>query len=138
MMADLPTQESMFFDGETYDHARDQVRLGKQAYAVFNVMQDGRWRSLRQISDAAGCPEASASARLRDFRKERFGSHAVERENRGGGNWWYRLTPNKGVDIQAKLDERLPGRTGGTAADDHHRRDGLGDHHPAPPSEPAS
>jgi hypothetical protein len=38
-----------------------------------------------------GFPEASISARLRDFRKEQFGKHVVERRRRSQGQWEYRL-----------------------------------------------
>jgi len=53
-------------------------------------MRDGEWRTLGEISEATGHPEASVSARLRDFRKPRFGGHTVNRR-RGkwvGGSWW--------------------------------------------------
>ncbi len=77
-------------DGATYDARLDLERLNKQARRVFNVMRDGMWRTLRQISDATGDPEASISARLRDFRKQRFGGLNVERR-REAGTWLYRL-----------------------------------------------
>jgi predicted ArsR family transcriptional regulator len=48
-------------------------------------MVDGKWRTLREIADALTIPEASASARLRDLRKERFGNYQVERQRRGEG-----------------------------------------------------
>ena len=78
-------------DGTTFDPTRDMARLNKQARDVATVMIDGRWRSLRELSDATGHPEASVSARLRDLRKTRFGAHVVERQNMGGGLWNYRL-----------------------------------------------
>jgi hypothetical protein len=60
--------------------------------AVAALMLDGRWRTLRQISDATGSPEASVSARLRDMRKPRFGLSTVERERMGDdGLHRYRL-----------------------------------------------
>ena len=72
-------QAELRFDGTAYDHARDSARLGEQMLAVLSVMADGQWRTLAQLSEAAGAPEASVSARLRDLRKPRFGGHRVER-----------------------------------------------------------
>jgi hypothetical protein len=78
-------------DGVTFDGARDAGRLNRQAHAVFRVMADGRWHTLHDLSVAAGAPEASCSARLRDLRKPRFGRHRVERDYLGDGLWQYRL-----------------------------------------------
>ena len=82
------------FDGETYDRTLDQPRLGRQVLAVLALMQDGHWRTLREIADAVEAPEASVSARLRDLRKARFGRYVVDRRRRGEpsrGLWEYRL-----------------------------------------------
>jgi hypothetical protein len=85
-------QPSFDFDGATYEPALDRVRLNVQMRAVAALMLDGRWRTLRQISDATGSPEASVSARLRDMRKPRFGLSIVERERMGDdGLHRYRL-----------------------------------------------
>ena len=79
-----PTQAELCFDGATYEHQFDAERLGDQARAVWNVVKDGRWRTLSEIGDSAGVrSEASISARLRDFRKDRFGAHTVNRQQRG-------------------------------------------------------
>ncbi len=77
-------------DGETYDARLDYERLNKQARRVFNVMRDGMWHGLADIARRTGDPEASISARLRDFRKQRFGALTVERR-RAEGTWLYRL-----------------------------------------------
>lgn len=82
------------FDGETYDKALDQPRLGRQVLAVLALMRDGRWRTLREIADAVEAPEASVSARLRDLRKARFGQYTIDRRRPGEpskGLWEYRL-----------------------------------------------
>ena len=90
------------FDGDTYDPAQDHQRLGKQALALFKFMRaGGGWWSLHYLAQATGYPEASISARLRDFRKPRFGSHTVKRQRSGRqGQWVYRLL----VNPQARLD----------------------------------
>ena len=71
------------FGGETYEPEFDRERLGKQSRAVFKVMQEPQWRTLYEIEEMTGYPQASISARLRDFRKKRFGGHVVLRRRRG-------------------------------------------------------
>jgi hypothetical protein len=85
----------MPFDGKTYDAERDKDRLKTQLFNVWRLMKDSRWRTLEQISVKVGCPEASVSARLRDFRKRKFGSHTVERQYVRQGLFKYRLIPNE-------------------------------------------
>lgn len=78
-------------DGETFDQERDGQRLNRQHRAVFDLMRDGKTRTLCQIAAATGYPEASISARLRDFRKPQFGSHTVTRMHHLDGIWLYTL-----------------------------------------------
>ena len=85
------------FQGSTYDPAKDKTRLNKQYTAVWSLMQDGLYRTLADISEATGFPEASVSARLRDFRKQANGAHKVERRLISRGLHQYRVlttTPN--------------------------------------------
>jgi hypothetical protein len=83
-------------DGTTFDPDRDAIRLAQQATDVWAFMRDGGWHMLRSISHATGHPEASVSARLRDYRKSRFGSHTVERMWNGRVRvHLYRLVPNR-------------------------------------------
>ena|SRR5436305_12097121 len=87
--------------GSTYDPELDEVRLNKQAQDVWRAMRDGCWRSLKTISLITGHPEASISARLRDYRKDRFGSHFVDRERiEDSGLFRYRLVPNPKVKVK--------------------------------------
>ena len=74
--------------GSTFDLERDGKRLGNQARRVFEVMRDGQWHTLEQIAERTGDPEASVSARLRQFRG--FGM-VVEREFVLRGLWRYRM-----------------------------------------------
>jgi hypothetical protein len=46
-------------------------------------MKNGKWRTLAEIEEATADSVASISARLRDFRKEHFGAHTVNRRPRG-------------------------------------------------------
>jgi hypothetical protein len=77
-------------DGKTFSPERDTDRLNKQARLVFGVIADGEWHTLYEIHLRTGCPEASVSARLRDLRKARFGSHIIGRRYLHSGLWEYR------------------------------------------------
>jgi len=79
------------FDGADYVPERDDIRLTGQLLRVWNVMSDGKWRTLREISDLTNDPEASISAQLRHLRKPRFGGHEVEREYVLNGLYKYKL-----------------------------------------------
>ena len=74
--------------GETFDAKRDGKRLNAQAAHVFRLMKDGQWRTLAEIAAATEHPEASVSARLRDFRKV---GYVVDRQHVERGLWRYRL-----------------------------------------------
>lgn len=79
------------FDGRTYEPARDYVRHSGQLKRVYDVMRGGQWRSLDEIVDMTGGTTASASARLRDLRKEKYGAFEVERRHVKGGLFLYRV-----------------------------------------------
>lgn len=81
------------FDGETFEPKLDQVRLNGQLLRVYECMKDGQWRTLGHIVEACGHrdSEAAVSARLRDLRKPKFGSHTVERRRITAGLFDYRL-----------------------------------------------
>lgn len=83
----------MYFDGKTYDPVLDRKRLSQQIYVVWDVMYGGVWHTLARLAYRTGFPESSISARLRDFRKPRFGGHEVLRERGLGGVWRYKLIP---------------------------------------------
>ena len=71
----------------------DYERIGKQRAAIFSLMSNGgRW-TLSELERVTGYPQASISARLRDFRKPKFGGHIVRRERIAdcGGTYEYRL-----------------------------------------------
>ena len=79
------------FDGSTFEPAIDGARLKGQLQRVYNAMADGEWHTLRQLSEVASGSEASVSARLRDLRKTKFGSHTIARKRLDGGLWVYRM-----------------------------------------------
>jgi hypothetical protein len=89
----MMAQTVMRFDGQTYDAKRDGPRLTGNLLKLKSLMVGGQWFKLSEVAAALGCTETAASARLRDLRKPRFGSHTVERKNLGGGIWVYRVMP---------------------------------------------
>jgi len=91
------TQLKFYADGLTYSKEHDQDRLKSQLSRVRRLMRDGEWRTLTDIQQAVGGSEAGISARLRDLRKTRHGSHAVEKKRVGdsrSGLHAYRLIVN--------------------------------------------
>src|SRR5688572_21462666 len=84
------------FDGKTFDPAKDEIRLSGQLARVYNCMSDGCWRTLTEIRAICRGSEAGISARLRDLRKTRWGSHVVNRRRREGGLHEYQLQVNSG------------------------------------------
>ena len=82
------------FNGPCYDPKSDQKRLTKQIDRVYSCMIDGTWRTLNEISDSTGDPQASISAQLRHLRKKKFGAYTVDKRSRGdrkNGLWEYKL-----------------------------------------------
>ncbi|MCW5615849.1 MAG: hypothetical protein KIT32_12070 [Rhodocyclaceae bacterium] len=87
-LLDWKPPEPFIARGATFVLERDGIRLGEQAQRVFNVMRDGKWHTLSEVERIMGDPQASISARFRDFR--RFG-FTVEREFIRRGQHRYRL-----------------------------------------------
>lgn len=79
------------FDGATYVPNRDYERLTGQLKAVYDVMKDGKWRTIPEIGSTVIGSEAAISARLRDLRKPKYGAHDVQREHVDRGLYRYRL-----------------------------------------------
>lgn len=77
--------------------AQDRRRAAAQRGRVWAVVVDGRWHTLGGIAAQTGDPEASVSARLRDFRRAQHGAHTVERRRvrEGAGLWEYRVVVNQ-------------------------------------------
>lgn len=69
--------------GSTFDPALDRERLGRQHQAVLAFVLNTGWHTLEGIAAAVRSPEASVSARLRDFRRDGF---TVERRRVPDGN----------------------------------------------------
>jgi len=81
---------------------------------VYNTMLSGNWLTLSEINEKTGDAEASVSAQLRHLRKERFGSHVIEKRIRnhnfrGVDNnlWEYKLQRERKcvLTLEKQLDE---------------------------------
>lgn len=94
----LDDARPMKFIGAGYEKKHDQARLTGQIKRIYDLMQDGAWRTLREISQVTDDPEASISAQLRGLRSERFGGRTVNRQRRGDpkqGLYEYQLIVKK-------------------------------------------
>ncbi len=93
---DRIVQTEFDFDGETFERQKDGKRLNKQFNDVFEFMRDEKWHSLNAIHTITEYPESSISARIRDFRKVKFGAHTVNRRRiKDSGTWQYQLIINQ-------------------------------------------
>ena len=80
------------FDGRTYQPEFDHARLSGQLAKVYAIMQHGHWHDLYTLATLVGGSEAACSARLRDLRKPKYGSHVIDRRRVGtSGLFQYRL-----------------------------------------------
>lgn len=70
----------LHFDGSDYNKDLDVDRLTDQYHRIFNLMKDGKWRTLQEIAFLTSDPQASISAQLRHMRKPRFGAHIVRKQ----------------------------------------------------------
>jgi hypothetical protein len=89
-------------------------RLGVQREDVLRVMLDiGGYLTFEEIQRAIEWrtdrhhSEASISARLRDFRKARYGAYIVDRRKRSGSLYEYRVRENPSKIEQLKFSEFL-------------------------------
>lgn len=66
-------------------------RIARQREVIWKFMRHGHQLTLAELEKLSGYPQASISARIRDFRKPEFGGHTIDREYLGGGVYGYRL-----------------------------------------------
>lgn len=86
-----PLFDNAAFSGADYDESRDKSRLTGQIKRIYDLMRDGKWRTLDAIYRETGDPPASISGQLRNLRKSSFGSHTVDRKYLGDGLYAYRI-----------------------------------------------
>lgn len=88
--------EYPLFDGGTYVPRYDGIRLETQLGRVFKVLQDGQWHDALEIDARVPGILSGLTARVRDFRKKKFGGYIVESRRKPGeefrGIWEYRLS----------------------------------------------
>jgi DNA-binding MarR family transcriptional regulator len=86
--------ENVKFDGSDIDSEKDNLRLAGQLKVIYDLVKDGKYRTLREIEDETNYPQSSISAQLRNLRKERYGSFNIEKRSRGdreNGLFEYRI-----------------------------------------------
>ena len=81
------------FNGVDYTPKRDHSRLNTQSKRIFECMKDKKWRTLSEIAQLTGDPEASISAQLRHLTKKRHGGHTKNRSYAGNGLYIYQIIP---------------------------------------------
>jgi hypothetical protein len=82
------------FDGSDYTPELDDERLDKQIDRVKKACRSGVPMTLAAIAKETGDPEASISAQLRHLRKEKHGSHLVDKIHVSHGLYLYKVTLN--------------------------------------------
>jgi|TARA_R110000787_G_scaffold260053_1_gene365312 hypothetical protein len=82
------------FDGSDYTPELDDERLDKQIDRVKKACRSGVPMTLAAIAKETGDPEASISAQLRHLRKEKHGSHSVDKIYVSHGLYLYKVTLN--------------------------------------------
>lgn len=105
--------------GPAFDESRDGERVARQMDRVRDLMIDGVWRTLPEISAALArrhpgsrFPEGSVSAQLRHLKKEKFGGYRLEKEHIGDGLYRYQLLPPLPQGQQQLFDLGRPARSG--------------------------
>lgn len=83
IQTDLFETPKLRFNGSDYDRKMDDKRLTGQILRIFQLMKDGKWRTLAEIENQTADPQSSISAQLRHLRKERFGAHEINKRPRG-------------------------------------------------------
>jgi hypothetical protein len=73
----------MRYNGSDYRPELDDNRLMKQEDRIKNLMIDGKWRTLGEIANGTGDPEASISAQLRHLTKDTHGGFIKNKRYRG-------------------------------------------------------
>lgn len=92
--------ETMNFQGAEYAQEFDEARLSGQKARIFEVVSDGRPRTLREIEAITNDPQTSISRQLRYLAQD--SGRPLQKRIRGdreAGLWEYWLAPNNSPDI---------------------------------------
>ena len=98
MVKQLNIFDTPRFNGSDYKPEFDDQRLTGQIKRIYALMIDGKWRTLAEIENETKDGQASISAQLRHLRKQRFGGHILNKQNRGdraNGLFEYQLLKSK-------------------------------------------
>lgn len=95
---------------DDYNTREDQKRLSRQHIAIRELMLDGVWRTVEDISKLTQEPNlCSISAQLRHLRKPEYGGYVVSRRKRFGTNQSeYRMIPRVSFHRQTDLGLEIP------------------------------
>jgi len=107
------------YAGDVYNPGRDAPRLDNQLYRIFNLMTDGKYRTVRRISQLLSIRENSVQAQIRNLRKAPHGDWKTPKRNdigRGNGRdsqgkrrgnvWYYQLRNPDGSAMPPRHDAR--------------------------------
>lgn len=81
---------------DQHEPPRAYGELKVSHHNILNVMRD-EWWTIHDVAEATGYSESSASALMRDFRKDKFGGHALERRHVDGNLYAYRIVLRSAV-----------------------------------------
>ena len=87
-----PNFDTATFAGSDYVPKFDNERLRGQIKKVYELMKDGKWRTLDEIATKIREPHASVSAQLRHLRNKH--GMTIEKQVRGereNGLWEYQM-----------------------------------------------
>ena len=94
------------FQGSDIIPELDNIRLTGALCRVFNLMRDGRWRTLKEIEALTDSPQASVSAHLRHLTEKDCGYNEKQKQRRGEpgkGVWEYRIIENLTKQFEMEL-----------------------------------
>lgn len=96
LLSYLKAEFAVDFKGSTFNAVFDGERLNGQQSRIYQAMRDECWRTLREIEAITSDPQASISARLRDFNNDDYLKQffSMEHRRRGEGKqgiWEYRV-----------------------------------------------
>lgn len=94
--------------GPLFSPHPDAPRLQAGMAKVLAFALGNEWRTLRQIEEATGVPQASASAHLRHLTRAEWGGYIKQRRKVPGkpGLHEYRLMPSAMPDLEDRLRKR--------------------------------
>ena len=98
--------ENVHFYGSDIIPELDTVRLTGALCRVFEFMKSGEWHTLKEIEEATGSPQASASAHLRHLTRKDCGFNVKNKRRRGEpkhGVLEYQIIVNTTVQFEIGL-----------------------------------